>query len=316
MGYSNRHILMKIFDPTDMKRADTIVIILAIIIFAEVVWILWSRHEGFTNPPKGLDTAYPASDKTEMTPDAQDDDPRDIPWYASWTAADKRARRGHNCNATNTQEGPDGTTLITTTKSCEDGLPHTRIGNRIYIPDNISTVARQDVIRHELIHVYQRRNPNAWLKFYQRNWSFMVFKQPPADMQKELIDAKRSNPDTWDPAMGGSWACWKGRWWPLAIYKDAMNPRLRDVTIVYWDAWKKEAFEEPPKDWVDFFGSPDQPEHPHEIAANLIVAGETETEAGRRLMTWWESTGKYQIHSSSEKSKLSLPPVPTRSELK
>ena len=313
MGYSNRHILMKIFDPTDMKRADTVVIILAVIIFAEVVWILWSRHEGFTNPPKDLDTAYPASDKTEMTPDAQDDDPRDIPWYASWTAADKRARRGHNCNATNTQEGPDGTTLITTTKSCEDGLPHTRIGNRIYIPDNISTVARQDVIRHELIHVYQRRNPNAWLKFYQRNWSFMVFKQPPEDMQKELIDAKRSNPDT---AMGGPWACWKGRWWPLAIYKDAMNPRLRDVTIVYWDAWKKEAFEEPPKDWVDFFGSPDQPEHPHEIAANLIVAGETETEAGRRLMTWWESTGKYQIHSSSEKSKLSLPPVPTRSELK
>jgi hypothetical protein len=33
------------------------------------------------------------------------------------------------------------------------------------------------------------------------------------------IPANRAlqNPDTWNPAAGGAWSCWKGRWWPLAV---------------------------------------------------------------------------------------------------
>jgi hypothetical protein len=177
--------------------------------------------------------------------------------------------------------------IYTTTKSCEDGVAHTR-DNRIYLPDNINTVMRSDTIRHELIHIYQRRNPEVWMNFYRRNWSFVIGDKPP-DLPQEILDGRRSNPDTWTHP----WACWMGRWWPVPVYKDNYNPRLRDVNIVYWDAWKKQAFSDPPPEWYAFFGTPAQPEHPHEIAACYIVLEDTQSEAGRRLMTWWNSTGTY-----------------------
>ena len=283
-----------------MALQDLQILILVAVIVAQVAWLLFNpRAEGFEDGG-AFSTMAPATDHTEMTPAPQDDDPRDLPWFASWSPADRRARRGQNCNVTNIQDGPDGTMLLTTTKSCEDGLPHTRVGDRIIIPDNVSTVDRQDTIRHELIHVYQRRNPEAWAKFYQRNWSFVLYKKPPANMPRELVEACRSNPDTWDPLMGGRWSCWMGRWWPLAIYRDAVNPRLRDVDIVFWDAWRGAAFKEPPQQWHSFFGTPGQTEHPHELAATLIVAGDTQTEAGRRINTWWDSTGRFQARSVPE----------------
>jgi hypothetical protein len=255
-------------------------------------------EEGFESPTDDIET--PAADHPDMTPDETNDDPRDIPWIASWSPADNRARRGHNCNPTYTEIGPDGTMIYTTTKSCEDGMAHTRIGERIYIPDNISSTIRFDTIRHELIHVYQRRNPKSWAKFYQRNWSFVLATEPPHGLPKELIDARRSNPDTWDPAMGGAWSCWMGRWWPVSIYRDPVNPRLRDADTVFWDSWRRETFKEPPHGWTAFFGTPGQDEHPHEISATMIVSEDTKTEAGRRLMNWWNSTGSYQQDSGSE----------------
>ena len=270
---------------------DIAIGLLIAIIVVEVAWICRDRFEAFENSPMSLQgdspdftLEYPATDKTEMTPD------EDEVWFLSHTAADQRARRGQNCLPTYKQAGPFGTTVLTTTKSCEDGMAHTRPGDRIYIPDNINSVMRSDTIRHELVHVYQRRNPEAWRRFYRRSWSYEVFKDPPAGFPKELIEGRRANPDTTDD-MGGPWACWLRRYWTIPIYKDNYNPRLRDTQVIFWDAWKKEALTAPPADWTAFFGTPGQPEHPHEIAACLLVAGDTSSEAGRRLMTWAASQG-------------------------
>lgn len=227
--------------------------------------------ENFINVP-----ATPYTEETE-------DDPRDIPWIASLSPADRKARDGQNCAVKYTEKGHNGTTIITTSRSCEAGMPHTRAGGRIYIPDSIIEPFRAEILAHEQIHILQRRDPDAWANFYRRNWSFILFKVPPPSMPKNIVEARRGNPDTFkDP-----WPCWMGRYWPVTIYTNMEQPALRDAVTVWWDDYKHTVLNTPPDAWTSFFGTPSQDEHPHEIAAVMIVAGDNATEAGRRLFNWW-----------------------------
>jgi hypothetical protein len=70
------------------------------------------------------------------------------------------------------------------------------------------------------------------------------------------------------------------------------NPTLRESATVWWDSWTNSVLTAPPIAWTEFFGHPDQSEHPHEIAAVMIVNNDTQTEAGRRLNNWWILKGK------------------------
>lgn len=232
-----------------------------------------------------------------MSPDIEDD-PRDLPWIASWSPSDQYARRGQNCVPTYTEVGPDGTTILTTSKTCEEGLPHTRVGDRIIIPDSVLFTDRASVIQHEMVHIYQRRYTKEWTDFYRRNWMFTLHTAPPKEMPKNLQEARRSNPDTWDPAMGGPWSCWMGRWWPVPIYRNPKTPTLRDAVTVWWDSWKQETLTCSPEGWATFFGNPAQDEHPHELAAVMITKEDTHCEAGRRLRQWWE-TARYRMKGLS-----------------
>jgi hypothetical protein len=45
----------------------------------------------------------------------------------------------------------------------------------------------------------------------------------------------------------------------------------------------------PPEEWTLFFGRPSQDEHPHEISAVMLVAEDTATESGRRLLNWFRA---------------------------
>ena len=253
---------------------------------------LWVKKvEGFqTKEVQGISEADTTDGNAHENPAAYvpvvDDDPRDIPWIVSWSPVDKKAREGHNCTPTYTEAGPSKTTLITTSKSCEAGLPHTRAGDRIVIPDNIRNTDREEIIRHELIHVYQARNPALWRDFYSKQWAFELFEKPHNDMPAAIVQAKRGNPDTFRTP----WSCWKGRWWPAAIYTSIETPDLRNAITVWWDSWKNEISKKPPAEWIAFFGPQSQDEHPHELAAVIITAEDTGYEAGRRLLSWWEST--------------------------
>jgi len=219
-----------------------------------------------------------------------EDDPLDLPWIASWSVADRYARRGQNCAVKYIEAGPDGTTIITVSKSCESEMPHTRAGDRIAIPDTILDAFKAEVIAHELVHIYQARYPAAWRDFYQNNWSFVFHAAPPPAMPASVTEAKRSNPDTWDPKSGGPWVSWQGRWWPVPVYTNPKMPTLKAAVTVWWDDWDKKVLTAPPPGWTAFFGHPSQDEHPHEIAAVMIVSQNTTTEAGRRLMNWWRSS--------------------------
>jgi hypothetical protein len=227
------------------------------------------------------------------TPNDEIDNPLDLPWIASWSPADRRARAGENCAPLYVAAGPEGTTILTTSKSCEAGMAHTRPGDRIYMPDSIPLPLRESTLRHEMFHIYQRRQPDAWAQFYRRQWSFVLHDDPPASMPASVVEARRSNPDTWTPAStkGGTWPCWMGRYWPVPVYKSPQTPTLRDAVTVWWDEWRQEVLVQAPAAWTTFFGDPAQNEHPHEIAAVLLTAEDRSSEAGRRLLDWWNTTG-------------------------
>lgn len=227
-----------------------------------------------------------------------DDDPRDLPWIASWSAADTFCRQGHNCAVKYIKEGRDGTNIITTSKSCEAGMPHTRAGDRIIVPDSIPEPFRAEIIAHELIHIYQRREPAPWADFYRRNWSFTLQKTPPPSIPPSIREARRGNPDTFEIP----WSCWLGRYWPVPVYTNPQTPDLRDAVTVWWDEREKKVLTEPPANWTAFFGRPSQNEHPHEMSAVMIVAADTSSEAGRRLMNWWRTGGATMIAKRKSQS--------------
>lgn len=217
----------------------------------------------------------------------EEDNPLDLPWIASWSVADRAARRGNSCAPLYTEEGPDGTTIEIVSKSCEGEMPHTKEGDRIVMPDTLSDALRAEVLAHELVHIYQRRYPAAWADFYKRDWAFTFYQEPPAAMPPSVWQARRSNPDTWTLP----YPVWMNRWWPVAVYTNPQMPTLRASKTVWWDNQESRVLTEPPEEWTAFFGYQTQDEHPHELAAVMIVRTDTASEAGRRLMAWWRTDG-------------------------
>lgn len=238
-----------------------------------------SRTEGFEG-----DIPVEPGMRLDEDPDDIGDDPRDLPWIASWTPADRAAREGQICKTTYEEFGPMNTMIYTTSNSCEAGMPHTRAGDRIIIPDSVPLNARAEIIAHELVHIHQRRHWDAWVRFYNANWQFTFADTPPSSMPAAIPAARRSNPDTWVP-----WACWRERWWPVPVYRDAQRPQLRDAQTIWWDSKLRKILVDPPEEWTQFFGRQTQDEHPNELSAVLCVLNDTTTEAGRRLLSWWRS---------------------------
>ena len=231
----------------------------------------------------------PYMDFREGTEDDMiEDDPRDLSWIAAWSNADKFARRGNSCMPIFKTAGPDGTIIETTSKSCESGMPHTRVGERIIIPDSIPEPLKAEIIGHEMIHIYQRRFPDAWNEFYRSRWSFELKKAPPENMPASVVEARRANPDTWREP----WSVWIGRFWPVPVYTDPKAPSLREAVTVWWDERDAKLLTAPPDGWTAFFGKPSQDEHPNEISAVLLMTDDYSTEAGRRLMSWWTTSGE------------------------
>ena len=270
-------------------------VVLILIIVSVTVFHLWwqkgaSVVERFDSgrPVAGMPPA------ATMAPVIDDptDDPLDLPWLASLSAVDRAARYGQNCRVTYTEAGPCDTVIQTVHPTCEAGMPHTRAGDRIILPDSIQLPDREEILRHELVHILQRRHPDSWLAFYRRAWSFTFASAAPQGLPAEIQAARRSNPDTWDPRSGGPWACWQHRWWPVPVYRNPENPRLRDADTVWWDSATGEVLRDPPAEWIAFFGATSQDEHPHELAAVMLAGGITSSEAGRRLQNWWRAEGR------------------------
>jgi len=258
--------------------------------YAATVFTYLDNHDtlpAFSRSTETPGLTHPYTPYQDYNP--EEDDARDIPWIASWSRADEQARTGQNCDVKGTMDLGDDITLVTVSKSCEAGMPHTRVGDRIIMPDSIPVADQGPIIEHERIHIYQHRKPEAWAKFYKIGWAFTLHKTPPTNMPISIRQTRRANPDTFETP----WPCWKERYWPVPAYKDPENPQLRAADTVWWDETDRELLTSPPPGWSVFFGRPSQDEHPHELAAVMIVDEDTSSEAGRRLMDWWH--GKKQI---------------------
>lgn len=287
-------------------------IVLIVIITVVTAFHLWRQSQKVESFVGGI---VPSAQLAPIIDDPADD-PLDLPWIAALSAMDQKARYGQTCQVIYTEDGPCNTTIQTVSVTCEAGMPHTRAGDRIILPESSSLAKsyepsfgeergksspdREEIIRHELVHILQRRHADSWLAFYRRNWAFIFTPSPPQKMPQEIQDARRSNPDTWDLQAGGPWACWMHRWWPVPVYRNPENPQLRDAETVWWDAATETVLHEPPADWTAFFGATTQDEHPHELSAVMLVASDSSSEAGRRLQNWWRSEGrKSQVDTNS-----------------
>jgi hypothetical protein len=176
--------------------------------------------------------------------------------------------------------------IWTVPDSCENGLPHTRNKNVIAMPDGWSDENSATTLLHESVHLFQRNFSNDWEKFYNNQWNYEIFEEPAPFIPKELIEKRRSNPDTDDKP----WCRWNKRWWAVPIYDDYNNPRLNQTPIVWYDEKENKILDKPPNEWLTFFGpNINQIEHPNEISAVLLTNKNSSCLAKNKLIEFVNS---------------------------
>lgn len=144
--------------------------------------------------------------------------------------------------------------------SAEAGMPHTREPNLVCMPLYWSANNLLETLKHEAIHVDQRRRPMEWVKWCTSNgWTIVDEKEIPERWRK----ACRLNPDT----MKFRFWAYKERWVPLPMYERADRPKLREIQIRWWDRKTGELLVEPPAGVQEAIQGVANPEHPFEIAA-------------------------------------------------
>jgi hypothetical protein len=215
--------------------------------------------------------------------------------FQAWSQslADKKARVGHSCAILDRFED-----IEIVEDSCEDGLPHTTDADTIRIPrsmwETASPTTRETTLRHERIHLDQRRRPSEWATFYRDAWGYTVSPTPPASIPPDVLETVRGNPDTW-PAR---WAIWRGRYCFVPTYADLHAPRVRNAETRVWDLQTR-SWAPRPAAWEAFFCQSKtgqcvyQSEHPAEISAemgaSLDLWGAT-TAAGISLQNFMRSS--------------------------
>lgn len=150
---------------------------------------------------------------------------------------------------------------------CKEGLPHTTDRHTIRMVRSIWEGKRRDeVLRHERVHLKQKQNLAEWYEFYRRAWEYECLSAAPPGLSAELKARLRPNPDTAD----APWALWRRRWLFFPAFKTSAPTSLKDAEVRVWDM-ETHRLVEIPEEWRSAFcgslGCPRQYEHPHEIAA-------------------------------------------------
>lgn len=178
---------------------------------------------------------------------------------------------------------------------CKEGLPHTTGPQTIRMTRGTwDGPRRAEILTHERVHLAQKQRggAEAWRDFYEREWGYKCYADPPSGIPADLVARLRPNPDTSD----SPWAVWRGRWLFFPAFTTAGS--LRDAEVIVWDLenHRQTAI---PAEWRDAFcgqdsgsegGCPHQYEHPHEISAEwLAVVGHGQTvtaPAAVKLFAW------------------------------
>jgi hypothetical protein len=199
---------------------------------------------------------------------------------------DKLARQQNSCHILRTLEDMelDDCQIKIVDPTCESGLPHTSDAHTIRMTEDVwNSATRDSTLKHERVHILQRRYPAEWRRFYEEHWGYTLHTEPPTSLPSSDALRLRANPDTaTDP-----WVSWMNRYWFAPLYSNTENPTLLGVSIQVWDSEAHVWLSEPPEDWRRLFCGdgkcPHQWEHPHEIAAELWTADAFHTPAGYSL---------------------------------
>jgi hypothetical protein len=144
--------------------------------------------------------------------------------------------------------------------TAEAGMPHTREPNLVCLPLYWNKNNLIETLKHEAIHVDQRKRPMEWVRWcVSQGWTLVDEKEIP-QRWKRLC---RLNPDT----MKFRFWAYKNCWVPLPMYEREDKPRLRDVQIRWWDRKTGELLVEAPAEIQELIQGIPVPEHPFEIAA-------------------------------------------------
>lgn len=175
----------------------------------------------------------------------------------------KAARENLSYVAMSSQTKPYllNTEIVTMHPTAEAGMPHTRPPNLICMPIYYPESRMETTLKHELIHIDQRRRRYKWnLFFEQEEWRQV----DESEIPERWLQRCRMNPDTIDERF---WA-WRGRHVPLPLYVREDKPDLRQVIVQWWDKETGIKQSEAPRSFQERYGyMPSQPEHPRELAA-------------------------------------------------
>jgi hypothetical protein len=218
----------------------------------------------------------------------EEKDNENLSWSKTWNKHDFKARVGANCNPIKKEKRQFRNLDVfvwTVPSSCENGLPHTRYKDVIAMPQGHSSNRYEKTIQHELVHISQRNFPKEWEDFYNEEWDYELFNEPPKQLPNEIIEKLRANPDT----NNKPWTRWNKRWWTIPVYSNLENPTLMGASILWFDEETRNIINDPPKDWVSFFGQGiSQDEHPNEISAVLLV-DDNNSEASIKVKEFYEN---------------------------
>ena len=150
---------------------------------------------------------------------------------------------------------------------CKEGLPHTTDKRTIRMVRSIwEGKRRDDVLRHERVHLKQKQGLAGWYEFYRRAWDYECLPEPTPGLPAELKARLRPNPDTAD----APWALWRRRWLFFPAFKPSAPTSLKEAEVLVWDT-ESHRLVGLPEEWLSAFcgshGCPHQYEHPHEISA-------------------------------------------------
>jgi hypothetical protein len=158
--------------------------------------------------------------------------------------------------------GKDDIQVIIMSPSTEAGMPHTRAGNIICLPVYWPAEKLEETLRHELVHIDQRRQAIRWhSRLSAAGWVPISESKVP----DEWIRRCRLNPDTCQER----WWAWQGRWVPLPVFEREDAPVLREIDIFWLDLSTGEAIRRPPPSYTSIYGkrSKSEQEHPFELYA-------------------------------------------------
>jgi len=129
-----------------------------------------------------------------------------------------------------TTEGGDeeDLTVVILNPSAEGGMPHTRAPSVICLPAYFSESRLADTLKHELVHISQRRIPDVWeTRARMEGWVRVSESAIPENWLRRC----RLNPDT----AAARFFAWEGRHVPLPLFVREDKPDLRETVVRWYD---------------------------------------------------------------------------------